>query len=161
MVRRRALDVWLHTERTVSSQHFERRARRAGFTLVELAMAALCFAFVAYGVATFIEMGQAGSKTRRALVDQQPVLRRAVAQYATACPVSCPAVVGNTQTITLDSVQVGVTRVTNTVLGGVPRVQFVLTDTRTSAGAKPDSVTIDFHPLVSRVGRTALGDARP
>jgi type II secretory pathway component PulJ len=138
-----------------------RSTRRAGFTLLELAIASLAFAFVCYGVSQVIEMAQAGSRTRRALADQQPTLRRVVAQYATACPTTCPAAIGNTQTVILDSVQVTVTRVANTQLAAVPRIQFVLQDTRTSGGAKADTVLMDYHPLVSRVGRTALGDARP
>jgi len=147
----------------------QRRARqdRRGFTILELMIATLVFAFVCFAAAQALEMANQIERTRRAMADQQPSARRVIGQYAETDPSTYPAL-NATATVVMDSVTVAVTRVSNSQLTNIPRLRFVMQAQRAATAPRPDTVTLDLHPLVTRgqVYNAALanfyyGDRRP
>ncbi|MBW7932382.1 MAG: prepilin-type N-terminal cleavage/methylation domain-containing protein [Gemmatimonadaceae bacterium] len=132
--------------------------RRRGFTLVETILAMLLLVIVSIWAAQGLEPAQQMARTRRAMTNQQETPRRIVSEYSR----TAGTLVLNTPVTTVyDSVQVVATRVANTQLSAVPRVKFVMSDQHKAAGTRPDTVTVDFHPLMTGGTNPNLGDRRP
>ena len=64
--------------------------------------------------------------------------------------------------IVIDSTQVAITGGTpQDQLGRIPRVSFVMTDTRPSGGQRPDTLVLEMSPYLTRQAGYNLSDLRP
>ena len=133
-----------------------------GTVIVESLIALVVIGMMIVMVAGAVEGVQRRSLVARSIVVQGAIPRRVVLSYAVVPYTSLPSASTVLAPIVIDSTQVVITGGTRQdQLGRMPRVSFVMTDTRPSGGQRPDTLVLEMSPYLTRQAGYNLSDLRP
>ncbi|HVT39619.1 MAG TPA: prepilin-type N-terminal cleavage/methylation domain-containing protein [Gemmatimonadaceae bacterium] len=133
-------------------------ATRAGFTLVEVLLAAVVLAIVLAATGRVHAWAAVKLRAARATTEQLEGPRRIVHQFAQLPASSLPTVATTYQ---FDSLSLSVVPVAATAPANNKRFAFVISAMRGAGTTRPDTFRLEFSPLITRVAVTNTGDLRP